>query len=151
MVLVLFESSLGYTLFKLQDGAALDKPEAYKQDSSNLAKLLSLSAIQRFSSTAEGVEEISSIQEGKLSKSLKKFLVDEVQGKSSSKKGKKGEVNEQLVVSDPKLGQFPQLARLSHLISDFFSLCWSCRWCNRKEARSQCSVRLDDAGPVQRY
>lgn len=105
MVLVLFESPLGYTLFKLKDAGVLQKPESLRKssgDSSNLGNLLSLSAISRFASTAEGVEEISSIQEGKLSKTLKKFLVDEVQGGDGKKKSSKAE---QLVVSDPKLGQ----------------------------------------------
>lgn len=61
--------------------------------------MLKLQAIHQFQSTAEGVEEITALSEGKISKTLKKFLVDEVQG------GKKGGKDEQLIVSDPKLGE----------------------------------------------
>ena len=58
---------------------------------------LKLQAIHRFTSTADAVEDMTSIGEGKVSKSLKKFLTEEM---SSSKKYK----NEKLVVSEPKLG-----------------------------------------------
>jgi nucleolar protein 58 len=69
------------------------------EDPSKATNLLKLQAIHQFQSTAEGVEEITALSEGKISKTLKKFLVDEVQG------GKKKAKDEQLVVSDPKLGK----------------------------------------------
>lgn len=62
---------------------------------------LKLKAIHRFSSTADAVEDLTQLQDGKLSKVLSKFLVDEITG-SKSKKGKG--VEETLVVSDTKLG-----------------------------------------------
>lgn len=63
---------------------------------------MKLSAIHRFSSTAEAVEDATALSEGKLSKTLKKFLTEEIVDQEGSKKGK-GK-NEQLVVVDPKLG-----------------------------------------------
>lgn len=62
-----------------------------------LSYSLKLQAIHRFTSTADAVEDMTSIGEGKVSKSLKKFLTEEV---TSNKKYK----NEKLVVSEPKLG-----------------------------------------------
>lgn len=58
---------------------------------------MKLQAIHRFTSTASAVEDMTAIGEGKISKSLKKFLTDEVSGNKKLKK-------EQLVVSEPKLG-----------------------------------------------
>lgn len=97
---VLFETSLGFCIFKVKDDGKLDGADLYKQfetpeEASNLLKLQS---IHRFSSTAEAVEDMTSIQEGKLSKALKRFLVDEVQGKAKGKE-------QTLMVSDPKLGE----------------------------------------------
>lgn len=60
---------------------------------------LKLKSIHRFTSTATAVEEITSIQEGKLGKGLKQFLSDEVVGKGKGK--------EQLLVADNKLGEHP--------------------------------------------
>lgn len=60
---------------------------------------LKLKAIHRFSSTADAVEDLTQLQDGKLSKVLSKFLVDEITG---SKKGKG--VEETLIVGDTKLG-----------------------------------------------
>lgn len=57
-----------------------------------------LQSIHRFSSTADAVSDLSAVSEGKLSKGLKKFLVEEIQEKASKEK------NETLIVSDPKLG-----------------------------------------------
>ena len=56
---------------------------------------LKLQSIHRFESTADAVEDITAISDGKLSKSLKKFLTDEIQGKQAK---------ETLLVSDTKLG-----------------------------------------------
>ena len=57
---------------------------------------LKLKALHRFTSTATAVEDISSLQNGKLGKGLKKFLTDEVLDKGKGK--------ESLVVIDPHLG-----------------------------------------------
>jgi hypothetical protein len=57
---------------------------------------LKLKAIHRFTSTAMAVEDISAMQEGKLSKGLKQFLQDQVVDKGKGK--------ESLAVIEPKLG-----------------------------------------------
>lgn len=60
---------------------------------------LSLQAIHRFESTASAVEDITALQDGRLTTSLQAFLSSSLPS-SSSKKSK----NEKLLVSDPKLG-----------------------------------------------
>lgn len=92
-------NSVGFCLFKLSDKAKVESPSLWKEfDSASSANsLLKLSAIHRFTSTAEAVEDASSLNEGKMSKNLKKFLTDEITGNKSRK-------NEQLVVADAKLG-----------------------------------------------
>jgi len=107
-MLVLYESSLGYCLFRLKDGGNLLAKSGSEQraalagssSESSSSNLLKLQSVHRFSDTAAAVEEISAVGEGKISKNLKKFLVEQVQGGKAAKKGKE----EQLVVSDPKLG-----------------------------------------------
>lgn len=63
---------------------------------------LKLKAIHRFTSTAMAVEDISAMQEGKISKGLKQFLQDQVVDKGKGK--------ESLAVIEPKLGR-PQVLR----------------------------------------
>lgn len=68
---------------------------------------LKLKALHRFQSTATAVEDITAVQEGRLTDGLSKFLVDEVTGGSvadGEKKKKKKKLEEMLIVSDPKLG-----------------------------------------------
>lgn len=62
-----------------------------------------LQAIHRFTSTATAVEDMTAIGEGKVSKSLKKFLTEEVTGNKKFK-------NEKLAVSEPKLGMSSSFA-----------------------------------------
>ncbi|TIB73023.1 hypothetical protein E3Q24_01344 [Wallemia mellicola] len=94
-MLILFETSLGVTLFKLKDGKMTD-PNLFKEfeDSESASSLLKLKAIHKFNSTTEALEDITSLQDGKLTKSLKKFLQDNIQ---SDKK------TQSLAVMDPKL------------------------------------------------
>lgn len=58
---------------------------------------IKLKAVHKFASTAAAVEDISAMQEGKMSKSLKKFLTDEVVTKGKGK--------EKLAVVDKTLGE----------------------------------------------
>jgi hypothetical protein len=60
---------------------------------------LKLKSLHRFTSTATAVEEITTMQEGKLGKGLKEFLNKVIVEKGKNK--------EELVVIDPKLGAFP--------------------------------------------
>ncbi|KAI0079727.1 Nop-domain-containing protein [Panus rudis PR-1116 ss-1] len=97
-MLVLYETSLGYCLFKLNNDGKVSSDDVWKdfETPERASSLLKLKAIHRFTSTATAVEEITAIQEGKLGKGLKQFLSDEVVGKGKGK--------EQLAVVDPKLG-----------------------------------------------
>lgn len=102
MVLVLFETAVGFCLFRLNSSVAqVGSSDLYKHfsDPTKANGLLSLHAIHRFTSTAEAVEDASEIGQGKMSKSLKKFLTSQVKEKKT-----KG-APEQLVVVDPKLGE----------------------------------------------
>merc|ERR1712093_681352 len=93
----------GYCLFKLTDDGFLSKKDTEQHkslsDSVSASNLLKLQSIHRFQNTADAVEDITAISDGKISKALKKFLVDEVSGGK-----KKKQKEEQLIVSDPKLG-----------------------------------------------
>lgn len=82
----------------MSNKAKVQSPELWKEfDSTESANnLLKLSAIHRFSSTAEAVEDATALTEGKMSKNLKRFLTEEISDKKASKK-------EELVVVDPKL------------------------------------------------
>ncbi|KWU42375.1 nucleolar protein 58 [Rhodotorula sp. JG-1b] len=93
-MLVLYESAVGFVLFKV---AKLDNPKDAFDTPEGANNLVKLQAIHRFTSTASAVEDMTAVGEGKISKTLKKFLTDEVSGNKKLKK-------EQLVVSEPKLG-----------------------------------------------
>lgn len=68
---------------------------------------LQLQAIHRFQSTAAAVEDITAIQDGRLSASLQEFLTSSIAGAGGAdgKKSKKSKsaIEEKLIVSDPKL------------------------------------------------
>ncbi|POW14184.1 hypothetical protein PSTT_03189 [Puccinia striiformis] len=81
--LVLFESSVGFCLFKVADnGTLLTDGNLHKKFDSpaSASNLVKLQSIHRFKSTADAVEDLSAIGDGKLSKNLKKFLIDEISG-----------------------------------------------------------------------
>ncbi|KAG1753169.1 hypothetical protein EDB19DRAFT_1667732 [Suillus lakei] len=96
-MLVLYETAMGYCLFKLSDSAKLESADLYKsfETPEQATKLLKLKALHRFTSTASAVEDLTAVQEGKLGKGLKKFLTEQVVEKAKRK--------ETLVVIDPKL------------------------------------------------
>ncbi|EIW61796.1 Nop-domain-containing protein [Trametes versicolor FP-101664 SS1] len=86
-MLVLYETSLGYCLFKLTDDAKLESDDLWEEFETpeKASKLLKLKAIHRFTSTADAVEEITALQEHKVTKGLKKFLSEEISGKGKGK------------------------------------------------------------------
>ncbi|KAI0786441.1 hypothetical protein C8Q75DRAFT_799637 [Abortiporus biennis] len=96
-MLVLYETSLGYCLFKLSDSAKATSDNVWEdfETPEKANKLLKLKSIHRFTSTATAVEDISAMNEGKIGKGLKQFLSDEIVGKGKNK--------DSLIVSDPKL------------------------------------------------
>ncbi|KAF8556266.1 Nop domain-containing protein [Imleria badia] len=96
-MLVLYETAMGYCLFKLSDSAKLDSADLYREFETpeKANKFLKLKALHRFTSTATAVEDLTAVQEGKLGKGLKKFLSEQVVDKGKGK--------ESLVVIDPHL------------------------------------------------
>lgn len=98
-MLVLYETAMGYCLFKMSDAAKLDSADLWKEFESpeKANKLLKLKALHRFTSTATAVEDITALQDGKIGKGLKKFLTDEVLGKGKGK--------DSLLVIDPHLSR----------------------------------------------
>lgn len=72
-----------------------------------LMSRLKVQAIQRFTSTASAVEDLSAVQDGRLTETLSKFLTEAVGGSAEGEKKKKKKMEEMLVVADPKLGTFP--------------------------------------------
>ena len=103
MVLVLFETAVGFCLFSLSDESKLSSADLYKsfESEEKASRLLQLSAIHRFQSTVEAVEGATAVNDGKLSKGLKKFLTEEILEKGGTAGAKRA--SEKLVVSEPKL------------------------------------------------
>ncbi|KAI0347015.1 Nop-domain-containing protein [Trametopsis cervina] len=97
-MLVLYETSLGYCLFKVTNTAKATDEDVWQEFETpeKANQFLKLKSLHRFTSTATAVEEITALQEGKLGKGLKQFLSEEVVGKGKGK--------EQLIVADNKLG-----------------------------------------------
>ncbi|KAF8075835.1 hypothetical protein FPV67DRAFT_1469444 [Lyophyllum atratum] len=98
-MLVLYETAMGYCLFKVSDEAKIGSGDLWKefQTPEQASKLLKLKALHRFTSTATAVEDVTALQSGKLGKGLKQFLTDEVLGKGKGK--------ESLLVIDPHLSR----------------------------------------------
>ncbi|KAI6004245.1 Nop domain-containing protein [Pisolithus albus] len=86
-MLVLYETPMGYCLFKLTDAAKLESADLYKEFETpeRANKLLKLKALHRFTSTATAVEDLTAVQNGKLGKGLKKFLTEQVVEKGKGK------------------------------------------------------------------
>ncbi|KAJ3780806.1 hypothetical protein GGU10DRAFT_368508 [Lentinula aff. detonsa] len=87
-MLVLYETAMGYCLFKMSDSVTkMEESQVRKEFESpeSANKLLKLKALHRFTSTATAVEDMTALQEGKLGPGLKKFLTDEVVGKGKGK------------------------------------------------------------------
>ncbi|ORY05988.1 Nop-domain-containing protein [Basidiobolus meristosporus CBS 931.73] len=98
-MLVLHETPAGYALFKLLDDGKIEKPDdLYKEfeTAEKANQTIKLKAFQKFENTIDALSAATAIVEGKLDKSLKKFLSDEISEKEMKK--------ESLVVADSKLG-----------------------------------------------
>ncbi|KAF8966501.1 hypothetical protein BDZ97DRAFT_1756631 [Flammula alnicola] len=98
-MLVLYETAMGYCLFKVTDSAKIESADLWKEFKTpeKASKLLKLKALHRFTSTATAVEDLTALQSGKLGKGLKQFLTEEVVDKGKGK--------DALVVIDPHLGR----------------------------------------------
>lgn len=93
--IVLYESPIGYSLFKIKEMEEIAKDVEYEKSLQNFAKfskIVNLKAFVEFKTSEELLENINAISEGALHETLKIFLEQNV---------KKGEV---LGVLDDKLG-----------------------------------------------
>ncbi|WWC91106.1 nucleolar protein 58 [Kwoniella dendrophila CBS 6074] len=122
-MLVLTETSVGFVVFKLSSDAKIDSKDLWKEFETpeGANKALKVQAIQRFTSTASAVEDLTAIQEGRLTDSLSKFLVDAAGGAGDAdgeKKKKKKKLEDMLVVSDPKLASTIQKQLSIPVLSD---------------------------------
>ena len=99
MVLVLFETSGGYALFKLlKDGKLKELDELHSNFTSGdkAEKVVKLKAFKKFKDTEEATECVEKLLEGEMSKTLRKFLDKNIVQKS---------IEEELFVADKKLGK----------------------------------------------
>mmetsp|Transcript_7474 Transcript_7474/g.10490 ORF Transcript_7474/g.10490 Transcript_7474/m.10490 type:complete len:512 (+) Transcript_7474:67-1602(+) len=97
-MLALFETPAGYALFKVSDASKVEKCEDLIDEFetyNKASKMVNLIAFSAFEDTAAAVAAASDIVDGKLSKSLKKFLTKNIVKKS---------LNDKLAVCDSKLG-----------------------------------------------
>jgi len=100
IMLVLFETPAGYSLFKVSDEKKLAKTDAedifdtFFKDSKTASKYLSLLSFQPFEDTADAVTAATCVLEGKVSKTLKSFLKKKLKKAASSS----------LAVADKTLG-----------------------------------------------
>ncbi|KAJ3073323.1 Nucleolar protein 58 [Podochytrium sp. JEL0797] len=80
-MLVLYETSAGYALFKMKDDSKMDDPDAiftHFASPEAAAKTLKLKAFSKFENTTDAMSAVTALVEGKLSKGLKKFLEKEL-------------------------------------------------------------------------
>ena len=99
MVLVLFETSGGFALFKLlKDGKLkeLDDLHTNFATGDKADKIVKLKAFKKFKDTAEATECVEKMLEGEMSKTLRKFLEKNIVQKS---------IEDELMVADKKLGK----------------------------------------------
>ncbi|KAJ3023717.1 Nucleolar protein 58 [Thoreauomyces humboldtii] len=97
-MLVLFETPAGYALFKLVDDGKMETPDDLYKDfetADQANKTVKLKAFSKFENTTDALSAVTALVEGKMSKNLKKFLVDELNEK---------DLKEKLAVGDSKLG-----------------------------------------------
>jgi len=97
-MLVLFETSAGFALFKVLDESKLQKVDNIFKEFENVSsasKIVQLQKFQKFKNTAEALKASTALIDSKLSKSLKKLIKKEIADKKS---------NEVLALSDAKLG-----------------------------------------------
>lgn len=99
MVYVLFETPGGFALFKVvKDGKLKDTDNLHKNfESADAAeKMVKLKAFKKFKDTKEAMKSVEKLLEGKMSKTLQKFLEKNIVQK---------EIEEELMVADKKLGK----------------------------------------------
>ena len=75
-MLLLFETPMGYALFKCNDKkiSQIEDLQTYLASEANVKKLLQVEAVHNFKSTGDAFKSISKMMAGKIPKSLSKFL-----------------------------------------------------------------------------
>lgn len=99
MVYVLFETSGGFALFKVvKDGKLKDVDGLYSnfKSAENAEKVVKLKAFKKFSDTKDAMKSVEKLLQGKVSKTLQKFLEKNIIEK---------EIEEELMVADKKLAK----------------------------------------------
>merc|ERR1712086_813908 len=99
MVYVLFETPGGFALFKVvKDGKLKDIDSLHKsfQTAEGADKVVKLKAFKKFKDTKEAMKSVEKLLEGKMSKTLQKFLEKNIVQK---------EIEEELMIADKKLGK----------------------------------------------
>jgi nucleolar protein 58 len=96
-MLLLFETSAGYALFKVQSGKMNEVSDVWKhfQNADDASSIVKLKAFSPFENTTEAVVAATNLIENKLDKNLKKFLKKNIISKS---------ISDELAVADTKLG-----------------------------------------------
>eukprot|EP00825_Cyclidium_porcatum_P042356 TRINITY_DN577_c0_g1_i2.p1 TRINITY_DN577_c0_g1~~TRINITY_DN577_c0_g1_i2.p1 ORF type:complete len:514 (-),score=130.15 TRINITY_DN577_c0_g1_i2:293-1834(-) len=98
-MLILLETPAGYGLFKIKNKKKYDSIEDiynYMQNIDDAQKLIQLEAFQKFGDTEEALKATAKLINGKLPKSLKKFIKKNIISK---------EVQDEIEVADKKLGK----------------------------------------------
>lgn len=99
MVLVLFETPGGFALFKVvKDGKLknIDNLHESFQTAEDADKIVKLKAFKKFKDTKEAMKSVEKLLNGKISKTLQKFLEKNIVQK---------EIEDELMVADKKLGK----------------------------------------------
>ena len=99
MVYVLFETPGGFALFKvIKDGKLKDVNSLHEsfQTAEGADKVVKLKAFKKFKDTKEAMKSVEKLLEGKMSKTLQKFLEKNIVQK---------EIEEELMIADKKLGK----------------------------------------------
>lgn len=99
MVLVLFETPGGFALFKVvKDGKLknIDNLHESFQTAEDADKIVKLKAFKKFKDTKEAMKSVEKLLNGKVSKTLQKFLEKNIVQK---------EIEDELMVADKKLGK----------------------------------------------
>jgi len=97
-MLLLFETPAGYALFRVKKEKTLEKIEDFGpyMDDENIKKLVELQAFREFKGTKDVLQATISLVNGKMGKSLRKFLKKNVVSQ---------EIQERLVVADKNLAK----------------------------------------------
>lgn len=80
-MLVLFETSGGFALFKVLKEGRINEAQDLSKDFENVesaSQVVKLKAFKKFADTAEALQASAAIVDGKLSKPLRKFLKKQV-------------------------------------------------------------------------